>query len=89
MPKKWKSSFVRSLILHGILLLVIALLVYHPHEERGLNPPIAIETISIGKEVKKAIHSVVHSIGIPHQEPDVMEEDEAVLSDKSAVNEGA
>ncbi len=89
MPKKWKSSFARSLLLHGILFLVIALLVYHPHEELTANPPIAIESISIGKEVKKVIHSVVHSIGIPHQEPDVREEDESAPSDESAANESA
>jgi TonB family protein len=89
MPKKWKSSFGRSLLLHGILLLVIVLLVYHPHEEQIPNPPITVETINIGKEVKKAIHTVVHSIGIPHAEPEATDQDDLAPSDQSEASEGS
>jgi TonB family protein len=90
MPKKWKFSLARSFFLHGILLLVIALLVYHPHEEPNAIPPITIENINIGKAVKKAIHTVVHSIGIPHQEPGVTDDDGLSQSaERGAKNEGA
>jgi TonB family protein len=69
MAKKLRSSFFRSLLLHLGLLLLVSVLVYHPHEDPGPVTPITIETISLGREVKKAIHSVVHSMGLPHQEP--------------------
>ncbi len=76
MPRKLRSSFARSLLLHGALLLMIALLVYHPHSDEAANPPIIIENISLGKEVKRAIHTVVHSIGLPHTEPESSEDPE-------------
>jgi TonB family protein len=70
MPRKLRSSFVRSLLLHGALILVIAVLVYHPHEDEPKDTPIVIDSIQLGKEVKKVFHSVVHSIGLPHSEPE-------------------
>jgi len=74
MAKKLRSSFARSILLHAALLIWIALLFYKGNQKDRQIDPITIETITLGDEVKKAIHQVVHSIGLPHEEPEVSEE---------------
>jgi TonB family protein len=90
MPKSLKSSFGRSFLLHGGLLLLVALLAYHSKQEEVQPIPITLESIQLGKEVKRVFHQVVHSIGIPHDEPDPSDESptqkEAENFEKSNLN---
>jgi protein TonB len=66
---KMRTPLTRSLVVHLILLVAVVFVVYfepRPTQE----PPIQIETISLQQHVKRAIHKVIHTVGLPHEEID-------------------
>jgi protein TonB len=66
---KMRTPLARSLVVHLILLVAVVFVVYfEPHPTQ--DPPIQIETISLEQHVKRAIHKVIHTVGLPHEEID-------------------
>lgn len=60
----------RSALIHLTLLVMVVIALIWDTRRPAADVPIHIENISITDQMKKAIHRAVHTIGIPHEEPE-------------------
>ncbi len=75
MPIQRKKSFLKSTILHVILIgAVTVILTIGVKSPETIVEVISLENISISRGVKKAVHTAVHAIGLPHKEPEAEHE---------------
>lgn len=74
---KLRTPLARSFVVHLVLVGMITMAVlFEPKVSE--NIPIELESISLEKQVKRTFHKAIHSIGIPHHEPD----DDVISSQK-------
>jgi protein TonB len=78
-----RKPFLKSVILHFALLGGVGVLLYASREPEKKDEAITLENIRIEQEVKAALHEAVHSLGLPHEEPEVaMPDSEPALESK-------
>ena len=70
MAKRMRRSFLKSALIHLILVVMVGALLYASREPEKPDESITLENIRIEQEVKEAVHEAVHQMGIPHEEPE-------------------
>jgi TonB family protein len=70
MAKPMRRPFLKSILIHLILLGLVVGLLYASREAEKKDESITLENIRIEREVKEAVHVAVHQLGIPHEEPE-------------------
>jgi len=67
---KLKSPIFRSLILHATIVAMLLFAIYWDYRNTRTEVPITLEHISLSDKMKKALHSAIHTMGLPHHEPE-------------------
>jgi TonB family protein len=70
MAKRMRRPFLKSILVHLVLLSVVMGLLFASREPEKKDESITLENIRIEQEVKQAVHEAVHELGIPHEEPE-------------------
>jgi protein TonB len=70
MAKRMRRPFLKSIVIHLILIGVVVALLFASREPEKKDESITLENIRIEQEVKQAVHEAVHQLGIPHEEPE-------------------
>jgi TonB family protein len=70
MAKRMRRPFLKSIVIHLILVGVVVALLFASREPEKKDESITLENIRIEQEVKQAVHEAVHQLGIPHEEPE-------------------
>ncbi len=68
MKRIFHSPLSRSFVIHSALIASVVL-VMNGDSPQSINVPITLERVSISDRMKKVFHRAVHTIGIPHVEP--------------------
>ena len=88
MAKRMRRPFLKSILIHFLLVGTVVALLYASREPEKKDESITLENIRIEQEVKDAVHEAIHQIGIPHDEPEDPVVAEPVPREKPAVPSG-
>ncbi len=94
MGRKLKSPIFQSLLIHALLISGLIVLMNTDRPNEKVDSVITLENVRVSDQIKKVFHRAIHSMGIPHREPEeserqLPESDPADSLGENSADEGA